>query len=76
MHHFDRLCMHLLQVETFFHNVDPWHDLGLEIHMHGFKPTNMKFPRTEIFYTMAKFSGTKFTQTEIITFDPLFSNGN
>ncbi|PON37049.1 Vacuolar protein sorting-associated protein [Parasponia andersonii] len=65
----------LSKVETFFHYVDPSHDLGLEISMYGFKPATLKFQRTETFCTMAKFSGTKFVLSEIIAFDPDFSNG-
>lgn len=43
--------------------------------MHGFKPSTLKFPRTETFSEMAKFSGTKFSLTETISFDPDLSNG-
>lgn len=55
---------------TSFHHVDPSHDLGLEFQMHGFKPSALKFPGAEAFCSMAKFSGTKFSLSEILTFDP------
>lgn len=62
-------------METFLHYVDPSHDLGLEISMHGFKPGTLKFPPTETFCTMAKFNGTKFALSEIIALDPDSPNG-
>ncbi|XP_062110985.1 uncharacterized protein LOC133822610 isoform X2 [Humulus lupulus] len=65
----------LSKVDAFLHYVDPSHDLVLGISMYGFKPTSLKFPRTETFCTMAKFTGTKFALSEIIAFDPDFSNG-
>lgn len=65
----------LKQVETFFHHIDPSHDLRLEIHMQRFKPLDLKFPRMEKFCSMAKFSGTKFSLSEYVTFYPDSSNG-
>ncbi|KAF3943895.1 hypothetical protein CMV_029587, partial [Castanea mollissima] len=65
----------LSEVETSFHHIDPSHDLGLKIHMQGFKPSDLKFPRTEKFCAMAKFSGTKFSLSETVTFYPDLSNG-
>ncbi|KAE8077724.1 hypothetical protein FH972_016258 [Carpinus fangiana] len=65
----------LSEVKTSFHHIDPSHDLGLEIHIQGFKPSAFKFPRTEKFCTMAKFSGTKFSLSETVTFYPDLSNG-
>ncbi|EXB26144.1 Putative vacuolar protein sorting-associated protein 13C [Morus notabilis] len=59
----------LSEVETFFHYVDPSHDLGFEISFCGSKPATVKFPRIETFCTMAKFSGTKFAVLEVIAFD-------
>ncbi|XP_059429987.1 uncharacterized protein LOC132163636 isoform X3 [Corylus avellana] len=65
----------LSEVKTSFHHIDPSHDLGLEIHIQGFKPSAFKFPRTEKFCTMDKFSGTKFSMSETVTFYPDLSNG-
>ncbi|KAG2700491.1 hypothetical protein I3760_06G000100 [Carya illinoinensis] len=65
----------LSEVETFFHHIDPSHDLRLEIHMQRFKPLDLKFPRMEKFCSMAKFSGTKFSLSEYVTFYPDSSNG-
>lgn len=44
--------------------------------MHGYRPSVIKFPRTETFSSTAKFSGTKFCQSETMTFDPDMCNGN
>lgn len=68
--------MLIFQVVTFFHHVDPSHDLVLEFSVHGFRPSIVKFPRAETFSTMAKFSGTKFSQSETLAFDSDFCNGN
>ncbi|XP_048230004.1 uncharacterized protein LOC8267449 isoform X1 [Ricinus communis] len=65
----------LSEVESYFHHVDPSHDLGLEFSVQGFKSSSLKFPRTEIFSTMAKFNGNKFSVTETMTFDPELPNG-
>ncbi|XP_050382411.1 uncharacterized protein LOC126799284 isoform X2 [Argentina anserina] len=65
----------LSEVETSFHNVDPSHHLRLEIHMHGFKTAILDFPRTEIFCKKAKFGGTKFSLSEVVTFDRDSING-
>ncbi|KAL5574177.1 hypothetical protein UlMin_023774 [Ulmus minor] len=65
----------LSEVETSFHHIDPSHDLGLELLVDEFKQASLKFPRTETFFTMAKFSGTKFTLSEIVAFEPDSSNG-
>lgn len=43
--------------------------------MHGFRPSTLKYPRVESFSEKAKFSGTKFSTSEIIRFDPEFSDG-
>nr|POE44649.1 isoform 3 of dead-box atp-dependent rna helicase 15 [Quercus suber] len=64
----------LSEVGTSFHHIDPSHDLGLEIHMHGLKPVDLKFHRTEKFCAMAKFSGSKFSLSETVTFYPDVSN--
>ena len=63
-------------METSFHHIDPSHDLVLEIHMQGFKPSDLRFPRTEEFCAMAKFSGTKFSLSETVTFYADLSNGS
>ncbi|XP_021627253.1 uncharacterized protein LOC110625875 isoform X2 [Manihot esculenta] len=65
----------LSEVEASFHHVDPSHDLGLEFCMQGYRPSALKFPRTETFSAMAKFSGAKFSLTETMIFNPEFSNG-
>ncbi|GLT57665.1 hypothetical protein SLA2020_306220 [Shorea laevis] len=65
----------LSEVVTFFHHVDPSHDLVLEFSMHGFRPSIVKFPRAETFSTMAKFSGTKFSLSETLAFDSDLCNG-
>ena len=64
-----------LQVETSFHNVDPSHQLRFEIHIHGFKTAILDFPRTEVFCEKAKFGGTKFSLSEVLTFDRDSTNG-
>ncbi|EYU18028.1 hypothetical protein MIMGU_mgv1a0005351mg, partial [Erythranthe guttata] len=43
--------------------------------MHGFKPSTLKYLRAESFSEKAKFSGTKFSISEIIKFDPDSSDG-
>lgn len=65
----------LSEVVTSFFHIDSSHDLGLVVCMDGFKPCVLKFPRTETFSALAKFSGTKFSQTEIMTFDSDICNG-
>ncbi|KAK6160539.1 hypothetical protein DH2020_003920 [Rehmannia glutinosa] len=63
------------QVETSFYHIDSSHDLSIAFQMHGFRPSTLKFPRAESFSKKAKFSGTKFSISEIIRFDPEFSDG-
>nr|XP_011467498.1 PREDICTED: uncharacterized protein LOC101298156 [Fragaria vesca subsp. vesca] len=65
----------LSEVETSFHNVDPSHQLKLEIHINGFKTAILDFPRTEIFCKKAKFGGTKFSLSEVVPFDRDSTNG-
>ncbi|PSS01845.1 Vacuolar protein sorting-associated protein like [Actinidia chinensis var. chinensis] len=65
----------LSEVETSFFHIDSSHDLGLVLHMHGFKPSALKFPRPETFCGVAKFNGTKFSLAETITFDPTLNDG-
>ncbi|KAI4331783.1 hypothetical protein L6164_016738 [Bauhinia variegata] len=66
------------KVETSVYHIDPSHDLGLQICIDGFKPSDFKFPRLETFCTMAKLNGRKFTLSETLTFesndssDPLY----
>jgi hypothetical protein len=62
-------------VETSFHHIDPSYDLGMEFCIHGFRPSTLKFPRAETFCTMAKFSGTKFSLTDTVSFDSNSSDG-
>ncbi|XWS30007.1 hypothetical protein CRYUN_Cryun24cG0081100 [Craigia yunnanensis] len=65
----------LSKVVTFFHHIDLAHDLTLEFSIHGYRSSVIKFPRTETFSTTAKFSGTKFCQSETMAFDPDMCNG-
>ncbi|KAK6918056.1 Vacuolar protein sorting-associated protein 13, DH-like domain [Dillenia turbinata] len=66
----------LSEVETSIFHVDSSQELGLDFLMNGFRPTNLKFPRAETFSAMAKFSGTKFSTSEILTFDSISSDGS
>lgn len=63
-------------MDTSFFHVDASHDLGIVLLMHGFKPSSLKFPRAETFGGIAKFSGTKFSISESVTFEPDSSDGN
>ncbi|KAL6965672.1 hypothetical protein U1Q18_036726 [Sarracenia purpurea var. burkii] len=65
----------LSEVETSFFHVDSSHDLRIVFQMHGFKPSILRFPRAETFSGTAKFSGTKFSLSETITFEPDLNNG-
>ncbi|MFS8005994.1 putative vacuolar protein sorting-associated protein [Helianthus anomalus] len=60
--------MLLSEVETCFHHIDSSHDLSLTFHIHGFRPSVLKFPRAEKFSEIAKFSGTKFSSSESVNF--------
>ncbi|KAL0336665.1 UNVERIFIED_CONTAM: hypothetical protein Sradi_4878400 [Sesamum radiatum] len=66
----------LSEVETPFYNIDSSHDLSITLRIHGFRPSTLKYPRVESFSEKAKFSGTKFSTSEIIRFDPEFSDGS
>ena len=66
----------VFQVQTSFHDIDPSHDLGLELNIHGFRPSVLKFPRAETFSTVAKLSATNFSLSENVTLDPVLSSGN
>lgn len=63
------------EVETSFFHVDSSHDLTITFEMPGYKPSAVKFPRAETFGEIAKFSGTRFSLSETITFDPQSSDG-
>ncbi|XP_048139080.1 uncharacterized protein LOC115752507 isoform X2 [Rhodamnia argentea] len=65
----------LSEVQTNFHHVDPSHELGIQFHMEEFRPSVSRFSHAESFTTLAKFSGTKFTASETLTFDPFINNG-
>ncbi|KAL3830664.1 hypothetical protein ACJIZ3_019466 [Penstemon smallii] len=65
----------LSEVENSFFHIDPSHDLSVTFQMRGFRPSSLKFPRAESFGATAKFSGTKFSTSEIIRFEPEFSAG-
>ncbi|XP_031736163.1 uncharacterized protein LOC101204937 isoform X2 [Cucumis sativus] len=60
----------LSEVKTFFHHIDPSHDLELEIQIHGYRPSYVKFPRAETFCSIAKFDGIKFSLSETIILSP------
>ncbi|KAI7990467.1 putative vacuolar protein sorting-associated protein 13C [Camellia lanceoleosa] len=65
----------LSEAETSFFHIDSSHDLGVIFHVHGFRPSILKFPRAETFSGIAKFSGTKFSLSETIAFDPDLCDG-
>ncbi|XP_052202477.1 uncharacterized protein LOC127808127 isoform X2 [Diospyros lotus] len=65
----------LSKMDTSFFHIDSSHDLGIAFNVHGFKPSTLKFPRSESFSGSAKFSGTKFSFSETITFNPDFCDG-
>ncbi|KAG8383675.1 hypothetical protein BUALT_Bualt04G0038500 [Buddleja alternifolia] len=65
----------LSEVETSFYHIDSSHDLSITFQMHGFRPSTLNYPRAESFSAKAKFSGTKFSISEIIRFDPDFNDG-
>ncbi|XP_057499501.1 uncharacterized protein LOC130783756 isoform X1 [Actinidia eriantha] len=55
------------EVDTSFFHIDASYDLGIVLHMHGFKPLALKF--------LSKFNRTKFSLAETITFDPTLNDG-
>lgn len=63
------------QVETSFYHIDSSHDFSITFQMRGFRPSTLKYPRAELFSENAKFSGTKFSVSEIVRFDSEFSDG-
>ncbi|CAN8265066.1 unnamed protein product [Cochlearia groenlandica] len=65
----------LSEGETPFHHIDPSHDLFLEFKLNGSK-SSVKFPRSETFSTVAKFSGGKFCQIETISFNSSLGGGS
>ncbi|XP_068635600.1 intermembrane lipid transfer protein VPS13 isoform X2 [Aristolochia californica] len=66
----------LSEVDTVsVYHIDSTHDLGVVFHMHGFKHTALKFPRAEVFSTIAKSIETKFSLLETLTFYPEGLNG-
>lgn len=64
------------QVETFFFHIDSSHDLTFTFDIRGFKPSTLKFGHAEVFSATAKFSRTKFSLSETLTFDSQLSDGN
>ncbi|KAG4203337.1 hypothetical protein ERO13_A05G394600v2 [Gossypium hirsutum] len=60
----------LSKIINFFHHIDLSHDLTLEFNIYGYRPSVLKFPRTETFSKTAKFSETKFSQSETVAFEP------
>ncbi|KAF8099934.1 hypothetical protein N665_0235s0032 [Sinapis alba] len=65
----------LSEGETPFYHIDPSHDLVLEFKLNG-STSSLKFPRSETFSTLAKFSGGKFSQTETLSFDSYLDGGS
>ncbi|KAL3650642.1 hypothetical protein CASFOL_007045 [Castilleja foliolosa] len=65
----------LSEVDTSFYHIDSSHDLSITFQMHGFRPSTLKYPRAESFSGKAKFSGTKFSLSELIRFDSESSDG-
>lgn len=63
-----------MNTAAFFH-IDSTHDLGIMIHVHGFRPTASRFPRGETFASMAKLNESKLSLCETLTFYPEESNG-
>ncbi|XP_074366463.1 intermembrane lipid transfer protein VPS13 isoform X3 [Apium graveolens] len=67
----------LTEVETSFFHIDSSHDLAMVFTIHGYGPSVLKFPRSEKFGAVAKFSGTKFSASETISFNSdSLSEGN
>ncbi|XP_048591068.1 uncharacterized protein LOC106348493 isoform X1 [Brassica napus] len=66
----------LSEGETPFYHIDPSHDLVLEFKLNGSRSSSLKFPRSETFSTLAKFSGGKFSQTETLCFDSYPDGGS
>ncbi|KAK1306903.1 hypothetical protein QJS10_CPA10g00690 [Acorus calamus] len=58
-----------LDSASIFH-IDSNHDLGLTLHMHGFKPSVSKFSRAETFTATSKLNGSIFSLSETLTFYP------
>ncbi|KAG9455236.1 hypothetical protein H6P81_008140 [Aristolochia fimbriata] len=66
----------LSEVDTVsVYHIDSTHDLGIVIHMDSYKHTVVKFPRAEVFSTIAKSIDTKFSLVEALTFFPEGHNG-
>lgn len=62
-------------METSFYHIDSSHDFSITFQIRGFKPSTLKYPRAESFSEKARFSGTKFSVSEIIKFESEFSDG-
>lgn len=62
-------------METSFYHIDSSHDFSVTFQIRGFKPSTLKYPRAESFSEKARFSGTKFSVSEIVKFESEFSNG-
>ncbi|KAL1212574.1 hypothetical protein V5N11_021137 [Cardamine amara subsp. amara] len=65
----------LSEGENPFYHIDPSHDLVLEFKLNGSR-SSLKFPRSETFSTVAKFSGGKFSQIETVSFDSYLGGGS
>ncbi|KAL8519790.1 hypothetical protein ACS0TY_010650 [Phlomoides rotata] len=63
------------EVETPFYHIDSSHDFSITFKMRGYRPSTLKYPRSESFSEKAKFSGTKFSVSETVRFDSEFSDG-
>jgi hypothetical protein len=64
----------LSEVETSFFHIDSSH-LTVTTNMDGFRASTLKFSRAETFVEIAKFSGTKFSLSETVSFDSSSSGG-
>ncbi|GMG99180.1 hypothetical protein Nepgr_001020 [Nepenthes gracilis] len=65
----------LAEVETSFFHIDSSHDLAMSLHVSGFQPSSITFPRAETFSSMARLNGTVLSLTETICFDAGLSDG-
>ncbi|ONK64446.1 uncharacterized protein A4U43_C07F26050 [Asparagus officinalis] len=61
-------------VASVFH-VDSTNDLGVTLHMQGYMPIGVKFPRVEAFSSTAKLNGLKYYLSETLALFPETSSG-
>ena len=55
--------------------VDSTNDLGITLHMEGYRPVVAKFPRAESFSSVAKLNGSKYYLSETLSLHPETSSG-